>query len=149
MPNSSIKTTALFNPYKFHWTLNAAFSSGNGVFSAAAPFDTKQFDTSSNVVSGVFTAPISGFYQFNWNIVLTLSAGVNEEPVSALYINGVRTSDSSVPNAENENGMHGSDIIQMTAGQTADIRIYNNVSRSLSVGNSHSNYFSGYLVSAT
>lgn len=142
-------TTIALKPqlaYAFRVSMNAAASTGNGAF-AATPFDTEQFDVGSNVAAGVFTAPVTGNYQFNWNEVATLSAGADETFMASLFVNGSEYSRGSEISYRNLQGSHGSDLVHVTAGQTVDIRSFAPTSRSLSVGNSTNNYFSGYLVS--
>lgn len=137
------------NPYKFRVSRNAAANTGNAAFAVVA-FDTEQYDTNNNVSAGVFTAPVNGFYQFNFHITINGTVGVSLNAI-ALFKNGVQVSDGgSISIAASTNGLHGSDIIQLTAGDTVDVRAYNGAAATaLIVGTIFNNYFSGHLVSRT
>jgi hypothetical protein len=137
----------LYNPYKFRVSRNAAANTGNNAFAVVA-YDTEQFDTSSNIASGVFTAPIAGFYQFNWSASATVSAGADETLISALFVDGVVSSYGNTITYRNLQGSSGSDFIQLAASQTVDVRVFCATARALSVGDTVRNYFSGFLVSA-
>lgn len=135
------------NPYKFRVSRNAAANTGNGAFAVVA-FDTEQFDTNSNVAAGVYTVPVSGFYQFNWRACATTSGA--QTLIAALHVNGTRTSDGTeVTLTTLPIGSNGSDLIQCAAGDTVDVRVFCNTARALNVGNITQNYFSGFLVSQT
>lgn len=144
-------TTIALKPviaYKFSVYRNAAASTGNAAFAAIA-FDTELFDTGSNVLAGVFTAPVTGFYQFNWMIQI-VAAGVNEQLVASLFVNGVRTLDGADPKAYGaiDIASSGGGLVPLTAGQTVDIRAFDSAAaRAINVGNVYVNYFTGYLVS--
>lgn len=135
------------NPYKFRVSQNAAANTGNNAF-AVVPFDTEQYDTNSNVASGVYTVPVSGFYQFNWNVMMNCSGTIRL--LASLFKNGTEISDGSELTSVNAAfGSHGSDIIQCTAGDTIDIRAFGSSTQSLVVGSIFKTYFSGFLVSRT
>jgi hypothetical protein len=136
------------NPYKFRVSRNAAANTGNNAYAAIA-FDVEQFDTGNNVASGVFTAPVSGFYQFNWTATATLSAGADETFIAALFINGAEYTRGNSISYRNLQGSGGSDLVQLTAAQTVDVRVFAPTTRALSVGNTTHNRFSGFMVSAT
>lgn len=148
MAQTKVSALQLHNPIKFRASRNAAANTGNGAFATLA-FDVEQYDTGGNLSSGVFTAPVSGFYQFNWNSTVTLSTGADEIFLATLHVNGTRTADGSQPNYRNNQSSHGSDLIQLTAGDTVDVKVYAPVTRALVVGTIYHNYFSGHLVSVT
>jgi hypothetical protein len=142
---SGVSTIKLANPYKFSVYRNVLANSGNGVFAVVA-FDTKEFDTGSNVTSGVFTVPVTGFYQFNWAVEY---AGSANDCVTALFRNGTelkrgsgRTSDNSTKSSG------GSCLVSLTAADTIDIRAYATVTTVLNNGVSVT-HFSGFVVSTT
>lgn len=142
-----INARNISNPHKFRVSQNAAANSGNGAF-AVVPFDTEQFDTSNNINAGVFTAPVAGFYHFDWGISITTSGA--EIVISALYINGAEYT-RGVQNALTTSTIKsvGSDLVQMAAGNTADVRAFCSATRGLNVGNTNANTFAGFLVSST
>ncbi len=141
-------TTAIANPYKFRASRNAAANTGNSAFAVIA-FDTEQYDTNGNLSAGVYTAPVAGFYQFNWGIKIAQS-GTAQTTLAALHLNGTRTSDGTQLVTTNVTiGGSGSDIVQMAASDTADIRVFCTTTQALSVGTIFGNYFSGHLVSRT
>lgn len=140
------------NPYKFLVYRNSARNSGAGTF-VAIEHDTKIFDTSNSVDvvtnKGRFTAPVSGFYQFN--AVAALNAGSGDSLV-CLYKNGTRYIDgnrflSSGP----INQYQLSTIIQLVATDYIETYVYSGASVSMTVGSSPSisTQFSGFLVSRT
>lgn len=135
----------LSNPYKFRAYRNAAANTGNGAFAVVA-MDTEQFDTGNNLVAGVFTAPINGFYQFNGEINVSNAAGV--DVAVGLHKNGSEYSRGGQVSGTNaNNSLTVNDLIQLTAGDTVDLRAYAATTKALNVGNIYQNYFSGYLMS--
>lgn len=137
----------LTNPYKFSVWMNAAANTGNSAF-AVIPWDTELFDTNNNVSAGVWTVPVSGFYQISWGIsILTVGA---ELFIVSLHINGVRTRDGNVSKATSaDTSSIGSSLFQLTAGDVVDIRAFNSSTRALSTGNIFQNYFTGILMCRT
>lgn len=136
------------NPYKFRASRNAAASTGNGAFAVVA-FDTEQFDSNNNLSAGVYTVPVTGFYMFTWMINATVSAGADEDFVASLFVGGVENSRGTEMTTRSTNSSGNSCLISLTATNTVDIRVFNTTSRSLNVGSTYANYFSGYLVSIT
>ncbi len=136
------------NPYKFRVSRNGAANTGNGS-AAVIAFDTEQYDTNSNVAAGVYTAPVSGFYHFNWGSLIS-NSGAATTTYASLFINGVEYSNGNRVVSTNVTvGSGGSDTVQMTVGDTADIRAFGTSAQPLSVGTIFGNYFSGHLVSRT
>lgn len=135
------------NPYKFRVSQNGAANSGNGAFATIA-FDTEQYDTNSNVAAGVYTVPVSGFYHFSWRASVTTSGA--EDVIASLFVNGVRRADGNEATLTTlPIGSSGSDNVQLTAGDTVDIRVFCTATRALNVGTTYQNYFSGHLVCRT
>jgi C1q domain len=135
------------NPYKFGVYRAAAANTGNAAF-ALVTFDTKEFDTGSNynTSTGVFTAPIAGFYQFS----ATASINVNSTTfIVSFFKNGSefkRGNDLRV--ATQPGGINATALMQLNANDTVDVRVYANTTLALNVGQSFV-YFQGFLVSAT
>jgi hypothetical protein len=148
LTNLVLVTPTITNNVKFRVSRNAAANTGNSAFAVVA-FDTEQYDSGNNVASGVFTAPASGYYQFNWAI--TITCGVSATfGCASLYINGVEYSrgNGTLLAASTASVLTGSDLVYITSGQTADIRAYGASTMALSVGNTNLNYFSGCYVSS-
>lgn len=139
--------TTISNPYKFRAYRNAAANTGNGTFAVIA-MDTEQFDTNGNLSAGVYTAPVNGFYQFNG--AANVSVG-NVDAALSLFKNGSEYSRGSQGTASGttETGYTVSDVIQLVAGDTIDLRIFAATTKGLTVGSIAQNYLSGYLVSQT
>lgn len=133
--------------YPFRVSRNASASTGAGSYAVVA-FDTEQYDVGNNVSSGVFTAPVDGYYEFRWCVTASMSSGASETYSSALHIDGsiyTRGNLVSSPGASGFNwGSGGSDVAYMTTGQTADIRASGSQARLLGLGAS-ATWFSGNL----
>lgn len=136
------------NTYKFRVYRTAAENIATGP--AVVLFDTKSYDTSSNVDvvtnQGRFTAPVSGFYQFNARVS---SGAATTIAIIHLYKNGsaiARGSDirSSVSTA----GLTINDCIQLSANDYVEVYAQFNTTVALEVGSGFC-YFSGFLVSVT
>lgn len=136
------------NPYKFSAYRNAAANTGNGAFAVIA-YDTEVFDTNNNLSSGVYTAPVAGYYQFDWTSSINTSGVVLIG--SALHKNGTRTVDGPITTPASGVSHTGSAgcLINLAANDTVDIRAYGGSTQSLNVGNIYLNRFSGFLVSRT
>lgn len=135
---------ASYNPYKFRARRTTAQNTGTGAF-AAVQFNTEDFDTNSNFDTatnvGRYTAPVAGFYQFNWHVGITTNTSIF---IVSLFKNGSEYSrgDDSRDNATL--GAGGSDLIQLAAGDYVDIRAYGASAVAIDTTNT---YFSGFLVS--
>lgn len=146
------------NPYKFRVYRSAAQNSTSGAY-AVVNFDTRNFDTGSNVDittnKGRFTAPIAGFYQFSWSAgwVGSTGAGSSHAVTTALYKNGSSVSDGSLASPRDATAISdsrsvGSDVISLAAGDYVEVYIYATATAALGVG-SDKCFFSGHLVSVT
>jgi hypothetical protein len=89
VPNGSIQTVAIKNPYKFSVYLNSAGSLNAATWTKIL-FDTKLFDTGSNydaTTNHRFTAPIAGFYQFSAALCVNIGGASDLYGIS-IYKNG-------------------------------------------------------------
>lgn len=140
--------TADSNPYKFRAYRNAAQNTGAAGFSTIV-FDTENFDTNGNfnTTNGQYTAPVNGFYQFNYTVSAVIAA--SEVWEIALFINGSEYSRGGRDLAPTiVQDISASDLVQMTAGQTADVRASSANARALQTGSSRT-HFSGIYQSRT
>jgi hypothetical protein len=118
-------------------------------------FDTEVFDTAAACSSGVFTAPESGRYEFNFALQLS-----NIDTAASFIIAYILTTDSSyrfylntdqmVADFDNQT-IQGSAIASMVAGQTAKIRLFisggaNQVDIIGGSGTTDSSFFMGTLL---
>ena len=116
-------------------------------------FATETYDLGGNFDNATnynFVAPYDGIYHFSWS---TCMDSIGTIYYSMLYINGsLYTSEFRFSNAVTDDlSSGGSCTVQMTAGQTADVRVQHNAgaNRSLLGTTAGANYFSGYLVGRT
>ena len=134
---------------KFRVNRQAASNTGNAAFAVVA-FDSEQYDTGSNVSSGVFTAPISGYYTFSWNILVNCDA-TPRYLIASLFYDGAEYSRGTELKitASTIGSSTGSDTIYMASGKKADIRAYADVTLPLFVGANVSYcWFSGRYISS-
>lgn len=144
------------DPNKFSTYLTAASNTGNNAF-ALVPFDTKVFDTGTNLDivtnKGRFTAPIAGFYHFTATVRSSQSSGGHRLIVS-LYKNGAEfsrgTDVSGVGGTLFFNGSTVSDLLQLAATDFVEAFVYGDSALALDVSVAAVyNRFSGFLVSKT
>jgi hypothetical protein len=141
--------TQLYNPVKFSVYRNATWNSGNGAF-ALVPFDTKNFDTGSNVDvvtnKGRFTAPLTGFYFISFN----LQTGASDSNlIASIFKNGVefRRFRYNAATASGS-GISGTDLISLTATDYLEIFCFATATTVMDSAVDRT-FFSGYLVSTT
>lgn len=145
---SKLAIQSVKNPYKFRVYRTSAYSTTINT-ATATPFDTKTYDTGTNVdVStnkGRFTAPIAGFYHFNAN----LSQNSTTRLFISFYVNGSEISrGNDIAYASNRIGAHHSDEIQLNASDYVEVYYFSTVGTAIDLGSNFA-YFSGFLVSAT
>lgn len=141
--------TVASNPYKFSVYRTASYTAVSAT-PTAMPYDTKTFDTGSNVDvvtnKGRFTAPIAGFYQFNARYS---TPGTSNIDIIYLYKNG---SEALRGNEHfytaNPMGVIVSGLLQLAANDYIEVYYNINGTPAVDVGQSL-NYFQGFLVSAT
>jgi hypothetical protein len=140
-------------PYKFSAYVSAGSQTG-----ATFPvvFQTKIFDTGGNYnnSTGVFTAPISGFYQFNAALCLPQSASAgystdlykNSAPYNAPTFRG----QAVVPSYTGATIVTTISVLaQLVAGDTMNVgSIYAN-GGTISYALTGENFFQGFLISAS
>lgn len=139
------------NPYKFSVYRNAAYTtSGGWPGTTVLVFDTKLYDTGNNfsTSTGLFTAPIAGFYQFNVYASANLSSGVGHginlvKNGAALGFGTGGATGSTTFNYSDATA----EILQLSANDTIGVNFYASANGG-AVG-INLNRFSGFLVSAT
>lgn len=148
---SGVGTEKLANPSKVSAYRNAAFTASAGAF-ATLVFDTELFDTGSNydTSTGIFTAPIAGFYHFSWLVTGAAAA----QWITGLFKNGTTTEVGRGTNTRisggfgSENTSGGSHLIQLAANDTIRVRLYSD-SANTGVPSLYQTYLSIFMMSAT
>lgn len=151
--NLALNTTAISNPYKFRGYRNSAQNTASGSYTVilcdAEDYDTNNnFDIATN--KGRYTAPVSGFYQFNGAGGISASSGLTAVEV-ALFKNGVACSYGQISGNTASTGSVQStvsDMVQLSAGDYMELQIYCNATTAMVVGSAAA-FFGGYLVSKT
>lgn len=141
------------NPYKF----SAYCSTGKSIANTSLIVDlqTELFDTNNNFASSRYTAPVSGFYQFNAAAWLGVAGAGSAEYCSIhLRKNGSAT---GMPESDRTNGSdnanrlmrpHLHSLIQLSAGDYIELWATFTGSRDIVAGQAHT-YLNGYLVTPT
>lgn len=145
MAETKVTPNEISQPASFSVYRNSAASLTTNT-NTKVTFDTELWDTGSNFASGTFTAPVAGFYVFNWCIDITSTAG--GIGISMLYKNGAeykRGSRSTLAGAGTMASC-GSGQMQMAAGDTAEIYGYFSAGTiTLGVGFAPTTWFDGYM----
>lgn len=145
------------SPHKFLVYRAAAWTDGNGGL-ANVTFDTKVYDTGANYATGtgLFTAPVAGFYLFTWSIaksqtantamlstlkqIAAIGGGITYYSGNQLY-QGATTGGAATV---------GSALVQMAVGDTAQIQSYGSGGAgTVGMGQFGGTYFTGHLVTAS
>ena len=151
-PNQdSLKTTAIYNPYKFSVYANAnqtiVTNTNTKINLNAKTFDTSNnFDTTTNYR---FTAPVPGFYYFTACVYITATTSYI---IPFLYKNNL-----NVLQGTTNYGAAGQDqqvtvtgLLQLTANDYVELFVVQySGSNKTTLGSSYVTYMHGYLVSAT
>lgn len=149
---NSIGTVSVGVPYKFRVYRTAAQNTSLNA-NATVLFDTKSYDTGSNVDivtnKGRFTAPVAGFYYFT----AAISVATNGAKViaAALYKNGAVASNGQTlyyTSAVGTASVVVSDLLSLAANDYVEASIYDNAVDTIQTGSAVT-YFSGFLVSET
>lgn len=110
-------------------------------------FDAENYDLSNNFASNAFTAPVTGFYTFNWRLAVTGSVARMD---SRLTVNGVETRRGMNLETTGTTGQAtvGMTQILLSAGDVVRLEIF--TPSSVPYVNAFSQcYFEGSLVSLT
>lgn len=142
--------TSLKNDYKFYAYRNSAWTVANG----KVTFDTVVFDTGSNysTSTGLFTAPVSGFYWFNTKLYFSLfGGGTDSGNVQLVYNNTTATNVGTyVSNSQGVGSSTGGPLIyQMSATDTMQVNMASVTRGDTGVTGSAATYFQGHLLSNT
>lgn len=148
--NLSLSTTAISNPYKFSAKKTADVSTANG---AKVSFETEDFDTNSNydnVTNNRYTAPVTGFYFFNWEIYVSSSVGLAR---GILYKNGSSFKAGHGVPSSGDIITGGSALMSLSATDYVEIFYSNGSGTKTILGQTSAGYnvsfFEGFLVSRT
>jgi len=142
---------AMYNPYKFKVYRDAAWNTPNNA-SATVIFDTVAYDTGTNysTSTGEFTAPIAGFYHFDYNVSgVTVASGA----LFSAYLSHNGNPDSAADSLISSNsggpfwGLSSGSDIQLSANDTVSVVIGD--ASGGAGGTGFQTIFSGYLISAT
>lgn len=140
------------NPYKFSVYRTGAQNVGTG--STKVLYDTENFDTNNNYDNSTnyrYTAPVSGFYQFN-AIVSTNTAGAGTSVSISLYKNGalILAGDSEEAGAGTAPHANVGGLVQLAANDYIEVFVGSGTAaKALDVSSSANNVFTGFLVCRT
>ena len=143
----NLYASKFYNPYKFRVWGSSSQTVDNTVTTVII-MNNISYDTGSNFNTSTytFTAPINGFYHFDYRIGHWTNATYNTEVV--LFVQGVNTTRGQLSSGTSSNA--GSDTIKLNAGDLVKVVGYSSTSQTLNGTSDPSvTYFSGYLVSAT
>lgn len=148
----TLPAASLYNPYKFSVYRNGSLTLSTGA--QVVTFDTKTFDTGSNVDvvtnKGRFTAPIAGFYFFTSSVSVTQGNPYTYQ--IAIAKNGSTVlSGNELTSANSNSGAYVvSGLVQLATNDYVEIyaSTSNSGGQSVNVGAS-SAYFQGFLVSVS
>ena len=150
--SAGLYTTKVYNPYKFSVYLSGTQSSTAGA-TVIVKFDTKEFDTGSNVDiitnKGRFTAPVAGFYFFT--AAVPFAAVQSTRSIVSIFKNGIANEFKRGLDANFTTSYSGglvSALMSLNANDYVEIGIYSS-SVSANLGTNNTCYFNGFLVSAT
>lgn len=138
------------NPYKFSAYRSSAVNSTTS--DAVLVFNTENFDTGSNYdnTTGVFTAPIAGFYFFD--AAHQVSSGSNAAIAIKLFQNSTAVASDTTGLTSGVNGNQTANVcklLQLAASDTVSIKVSNSLGTlGINTGNNIT-WFDGWLVSAT
>lgn len=135
----------LYNPYKFRYTASAVAVATSA---ALVKFATSVFDTGSNysASTGLFTAPIAGYYAFYLTGQFGISNSGNNYALAQLVKNGSTAyglSSSTAPGfTGSTQGVNIYIVLQLAANDTIEVQLWN------TYGTTYTGSFGGHLLSA-
>jgi hypothetical protein len=146
--NPSIPQILPYNTIAFHVHRNAAQTSGTTILFDTV--DNQSGGTNYATGTGLFTAPVTGYYLLCHGIHFVQSTGGPTAIGSSILVNGVTVLTSSRPDVPtgNPNFTGGSTIAFMSATQTASITC-TSLAANLSVNGGTDCHFSGCLLQRT
>lgn len=123
---------------------------GAGNQAGVIALGTENFDPDGAFASNTFTAPATGYYQFNWGIQITVTGTPTEADIMIrLAIAGVPTKDSNNidgPYTKTGGIFVGSALVYLTSGQQVDLRYDFTVDAACTVAIQPGNGLNGYRV---
>ena len=149
----NLYASKFYNPYKFGYYLSTAQNSINGF--VKVNLNVKEYDTSNNFDNTTnfrFTAPIAGFYQFNWAVGMSSAAAAVWQACLYKGLSGGSSSIYKYGSLINLSSSYqqsvGTGLVQLAVGDFVELWIY--ASAVIALGPSQPGTFlEGYLVSAT
>lgn len=136
-----LKKTVAFSAFR-----NATLNTTAGLFTVMN-FDAENYDFSNNFASNTFTAPVAGFYTFNWRLAVTGSIGRMD---SRLTLNGVEHRRGMNLETTGTTGQSTVGMVQIPLAAGDQVRLEIFTPTSVAYVNAFSQcYFEGSLVSLT
>lgn len=159
MPNLSLSTQAISNPYKFRAYRTADVSNSDNT-SYDIVFNAEEFDTNNNfnTTTGQYTIPVTGYYQINANARIngTTGTGWLWQATLILFKDSTSVDDEQIYVYDQGRftfiTLHIGGLYYFTAGQVLKVRAYadvNTVTNWVLTGGTAVTNFSGFLVSQT
>lgn len=138
------------NPYKFSVYLSTTGTSTTS--STVLKFNTKIYDTGTNysTSTGLFTAPINGFYFFDSSYLT--SSGSNAALGMQMFQNATQVAENSgllVTSIQGNQSLSVCRFVQMVAGDTLSVEVNNGTGNLTIDPGATATWFEGFLVSKT
>lgn len=150
--DASVTPAKWANPYKFRAVPASDQTGLSGTTWITVTFGTESYDSNSNFASSTYTAPVTGYYQFNANLRTTVTAGLYTGVGVRLYKNGTTAigSPEVFDNNWSADFLFASynDCIPLTVGDTVVMQGILQLTGGTG-GFSTASSFSGFLVSQT